>query len=50
MNFLRKISALVFVSLLSLNQLFAQEEYVQEVSIYTIGRYGKKMSNGRWVL
>jgi rare lipoprotein A len=49
MNFLRKISALVFVSLLSLNQLFAQEEYVQEVSIYTIGRYGKKMSNGDYL-
>jgi rare lipoprotein A len=49
MNFLRRISALVFVSLLSLNQLFAQEEYTQEASVYAIGRYGKKMANGDYL-
>jgi rare lipoprotein A len=49
MNFLRKISALAFVALLSLNQLFAQEEYSQEASVYAIGRYGKKMANGDYL-
>jgi rare lipoprotein A len=49
MNFFRKISALAFVALLSLNQLFAQEEYTQEASVYAIGRYGKKMANGDYL-
>lgn len=49
MKFLRTISALAFVSLLSLNQLFAQEEYTQEASVYAIGRYGKKMANGDYL-
>ncbi len=49
MKFLRTISALAFVCLLSLNQLFAQEEYTQEASVYAIGRYGKKMANGDYL-
>jgi rare lipoprotein A len=49
MKFLRTISALAFVSLLNLNQLFAQEEYTQEASVYAIGRYGKKMANGDYL-
>ncbi len=49
MKFLRTISALAFVSLLSFNQLFAQEEYTQEASVYAIGRYGKKMANGDYL-
>jgi rare lipoprotein A len=49
MNFIKTISALAFVSLLSLNQLFAQEEYTQEASVYAIGRYGKKMANGDYL-
>lgn len=49
MKFLKTISALVFVSLLSFNQLLAQEEYTQEASLYAIGRYGKKMANGDYL-
>lgn len=49
MKFLKTISALAFFALLSINELFAQEEYTQEASIYTIGRYGKKMSNGDYL-
>jgi rare lipoprotein A len=49
MNFIKTIFALAFVSLLSLNQLFAQEEYTQEASVYAIGRYGKKMANGDYL-
>ena len=49
MNFIKTISALAFVSFLSLNQLFAQEEYTQEASVYAIGRYGKKMANGDYL-
>jgi rare lipoprotein A len=49
MNFIKTISALAFVSLLSFNQLFAQEEYTQEASVYAIGRYGKKMANGDYL-
>ncbi len=49
MNFLRTISALAFVALLSFNQSFAQEEYTQEASVYAIGRYGKKMANGDYL-
>lgn len=37
------------LALLSINELFAQEEYSQEASIYGIGRYGKKMSNGDYL-
>jgi rare lipoprotein A len=46
MKFLKTISALALLTLLSLNQLLAQEEYTQEASVYAIGRYGKKMANG----
>jgi rare lipoprotein A len=49
MNFIKTISAFVIVSLLSFNQLFAQEEYTQEASVYAIGRYGKKMANGDYL-
>lgn len=49
MKFLKTISALAFVALLSFNQSFAQEEYTQEASVYTIGRYGKKMANGDYL-
>jgi rare lipoprotein A len=49
MKFLRTISALTFVTLLSLNHSFAQEEYTQEASVYAIGRYGKKMANGDYL-
>ena len=49
MNFIKTIYALALVSLLSLNQLFAQEEYTQEASVYAIGRYGKKMANGDYL-
>ena len=49
MKFLRTISALAFISLISLNELFAQEEYTQEASVYAIGRYGKKMANGDYL-
>ena len=49
MKFIKTISALAFVCLLSLNHLFAQEEYTQEASIYAIGRYGKKMANGDYL-
>jgi rare lipoprotein A len=49
MNFIKTISALAFVSLISFNPLFAQEEYTQEASVYAIGRYGKKMANGDYL-
>ena len=49
MNFMKTLSALAFVYLLSFNPLFAQEEYTQEASVYTIGRYGKKMANGDYL-
>jgi rare lipoprotein A len=49
MNVIKTIFALAFTSLISLNQLFAQEEYTQEASIYAIGRYGKKMANGEYL-
>ncbi len=49
MNFIKTISAFAFVSLLSFNSLFAQEEYMQEASVYAIGRYGKKMANGDYL-
>ena len=49
MNFMKTLSAFAFVCLLSFNQLFAQEEYTQEASIYGIGRYGKKMANGDYL-
>ncbi len=49
MKFIKTISAFAFVYLLSLNQLFAQEEYTQEASVYAIGRYGKKMANGDYL-
>lgn len=49
MNFIKTFFALAFVSLLSFNQSFAQEEYTQEASVYAIGRYGKKMANGDYL-
>ncbi len=49
MKFLKTISALALFALLSINELFAQEEYTQEASVYAIGRYGKKMSNGDYL-
>lgn len=49
MNFIKKISALALLALLNLNESFAQEEYTQEASVYTIGRYGKKMANGDYL-
>jgi rare lipoprotein A len=49
MKFLKTISVLALFALLSTNSLFAQEEYTQEASIYAIGRYGKKMSNGDYL-
>lgn len=48
-NFIKRIFALTFFSLVSFNQLFAQEEYTQQASIYAIGRYGKKMENGDYL-
>lgn len=49
MNFIKTIFTLAFVSFLSPDKLFAQEEYNQEASIYSIGRYGKKMANGDYL-
>jgi rare lipoprotein A len=49
MKFLKTISVLALLTLLSLNQSFAQEEYTQEASVYAIGRYGKKMANGEYL-
>lgn len=49
MKFLKTIFVLTLWSLLSINELFAQEEYTQEASVYAIGRYGKKMSNGDYL-
>jgi rare lipoprotein A len=49
MKFLKTISALALLTLLSLNQILAQEEYTQEASVYAIGRYGKKMANGDYL-
>ena len=49
MKFIKTIPVLAFVCLLNLNQLFAQEEYTQEASVYAIGRYGKKMANGDYL-
>jgi rare lipoprotein A len=49
MKFLKTISALALFALLSTNLSFAQEEYTQEASVYAIGRYGKKMSNGDYL-
>lgn len=48
-NFIKRIFALTFFSLVSFNQLSAQEEYTQQASIYAIGRYGKKMENGDYL-
>lgn len=49
MKFLKTVSILALFALLSINELFAQEEYTQEASVYAIGRYGKKMSNGDYL-
>lgn len=49
MSFIKRLFVLTFFSLVSFNQLFAQEEYTQEASIYAIGRYGKKMENGDYL-
>ena len=49
MKFLKTVSILALFALLSINELFAQEEYTQETSVYAIGRYGKKMSNGDYL-
>jgi rare lipoprotein A len=49
MKFLKTISVLALFALLSTSPLFAQEEYTQEASVYAIGRYGKKMSNGDYL-
>ncbi len=48
MKFLKTIFVLTLFALLS-DELFAQEEYTQEASVYAIGRYGKKMSNGDYL-
>lgn len=49
MKFLKTIFVLTLFTLLSVDELFAQEEYTQEASVYAIGRYGKKMSNGDYL-
>jgi rare lipoprotein A len=49
MKFLKTISVLALFALSSTSPLFAQEEYTQEASVYAIGRYGKKMSNGDYL-
>ena len=49
MKFVKTISALALFASLSISELFAQEEYTQEASLYAIGRYGKKMSNGDYL-
>lgn len=49
MKFLTTFTAFALVTILSANVLFAQEEYTQEASIYTLGRYGKKMANGEYL-
>lgn len=49
MKFLKTFTAFAFVSMMSANMLFAQEEYTQEASVYSIGRYGKKMANGEYL-
>lgn len=49
MNFIKIIFTLSFLGFLSLNESIAQEEYTQEASVYTIGRYGKKMENGNYL-
>jgi rare lipoprotein A len=49
MKFLKTISVLALFALLSTEKTFAQEEYTQEASVYAIGRYGKKMSNGDYL-
>jgi rare lipoprotein A len=49
MKFLKTIFVLALFALLSTNFSFAQEEYTQEASVYAIGRYGKKMSNGDYL-
>lgn len=49
MNFIKIIFTLSFLAFLSLNESIAQEEYTQEASVYTVGRYGKKMANGDYL-
>ena len=49
MKFLKTVFVLALFASLSINELFAQEEYTQEASVYAIGRYGKKMSNGDYL-
>jgi rare lipoprotein A (peptidoglycan hydrolase) len=49
MKFLKTFTAFALVTIMSVNVLFAQEEYTQEASVYTIGRYGKKMANGEYL-
>lgn len=49
MKFLKKLTTIALFSLISANELIAQEEYKQEASVYTIGRYGKKMANGDYL-
>lgn len=49
MNFIKIIFTLTFFTFLSLHESLAQEEYTQEASVYTIGRYGKKMANGDYL-
>lgn len=49
MKFLKTISALALLFTVFTNVIFAQEEYTQEASVYTIGRYGKKMANGDYL-
>ncbi|MES2518345.1 MAG: septal ring lytic transglycosylase RlpA family protein [Bacteroidota bacterium] len=49
MKFLKTIPILVLFTIISANVSLAQEEYTQEASVYTIGRYGKKMANGEYL-
>jgi rare lipoprotein A (peptidoglycan hydrolase) len=49
MKFIKTISILTFSILTSFSEIFAQEEYTQEASVYAIGRYGKKMANGDYL-
>ncbi|PWK23025.1 rare lipoprotein A [Arcicella aurantiaca] len=49
MKFLKTFTALALFSIISSNVVLAQEEYTQEASVYSIGRYGKKMTNGEYL-
>ena len=49
MKFVKAIYVLSLIVILSLNDSLAQEEYTQEASVYSLGRYGKKMANGDYL-